>query len=158
MPCTPYTIAVSDVVPKESYYRQLHWWLQWRNFRLTWEKVRKKWVTACIRISPPESADLRSAWLLNRSADRFSEFCSDFRNQPSSMLESSGCTLETDRLADSMRKPEGRACRCQRAVPCWKTGTFFTHSVTQWVKSGTTTRVILISSCQNLIANSSLDS
>ena len=106
--------------------------------------MRKKWVNACIRISPPESADLRSAWLLNRSADRFSEFCSDFRNQPSSMLESSGCTLETDRLADSMRKPEGRACRCQRAVPCWKTGSFGTHSGTQWVPMRTTTSSLFL--------------
>jgi hypothetical protein len=29
----------------------------------------------CIRISTPESAEFRSAWLLNRSADRFTEFC-----------------------------------------------------------------------------------
>jgi hypothetical protein len=27
------------------------------------------------RISAPESAEFRSAWLLNRSADRFTEFC-----------------------------------------------------------------------------------
>ena len=29
----------------------------------------------CIRISAPESAEFRSAWLLNRSADRFTELC-----------------------------------------------------------------------------------
>jgi hypothetical protein len=32
-------------------------------------------ILACIRISAPESAEFRSAWLLNRSADRFTEFC-----------------------------------------------------------------------------------